>query len=317
MGIFIGTDEAGYGPNLGPLVITATAWEVPGDPREFDFFAALGEAVSQEAEKDSSRLHVADSKEVYSPAKGIGSLETSVLALLRLLDWKPGSFSQLCGDLSQFLAEPDLLAGEPWYSHADLSLPQLAKEDAIESGSRLLLEACEAAGIRLLEVRSEIVSPERFNSLCETHGSKAAALSKTTLGLIRSVWDLDSAEATLIVGDKHGGRNRYDDLIDEQLDGQMIFRLGEGKARSTYRVGSTELRFQMRAESHFPVAVSSMVCKYVRELAMELFNQFWQEHLPDLKPTKGYPVDAKRFREGIAEKQAELEIADDVLWRNR
>ena len=317
MGIFIGTDEAGYGPNLGPLVITATAWEVPGDPREFEFFAALSEAASQQAEKDSDRLHVADSKEVYSPAKGIGSLETSVLALLRLLDWKPDSFSQLCGDLSRFLAEPDPLAGEPWYSHADLSLPRLAKEDAIESGSRLLLEACEAAGIRLLEVRSEIVSPERFNSLCRAHGNKAAALSKTTLGLIRGVWDPDSAEAKLIVGDKHGGRNRYDDLIDEQLDGQMIFRLGEGRERSTYRGGSTELRFQMRAESHFPVAVSSMVCKYVRELAMELFNQFWQKHLPELKPTKGYPVDAKRFREEIAEKQTELEIADEVLWRNR
>lgn len=317
MGTFIGTDEAGYGPNLGPLVITATAWEVPDDPREFEFFAALDEAVSQQAERNSSRLHVADSKEVYSPAKGIGSLETSVLSLLRLLDWKPGSFSQLCGDLSRFLAEPNPLAGEPWYADADLTLPQLAKEVAIETGSKSLLDACESAGIRLLEVRSEIVSPERFNSLCETHGNKAAALSKTTLGLIRSVWAPDSTEATLIVGDKHGGRNRYDDLIDEQLDGQMIFRLGEGKERSTYRVGSTELRFQMRAESHFPVAVSSMVCKYVRELAMELFNQFWQKHLPDLKPTKGYPVDAKRFREEIAEKQAELGIADDVLWRNR
>ena len=317
MGIFIGTDEAGYGPNLGPLVITATAWEIPGEPREFDFFAALSEVVSQEAEKDSGRLHVADSKEVYSPAKGIGSLETSVLSLLRLLDWKPSSFSQLCGGLSRFLAEPNPLAGEPWYSDSDLTLPQLAENAAIESGSGSLLEACEAAGVRLLEVRSEIVSPERFNSLCETHGNKAAALSKTTLGLIRSVWDPESTEATLIVGDKHGGRNRYDDLIDEQLDGQMIFRLGEGKERSTYRVGSTELRFQMRAESHFPVAVSSMVCKYVRELAMDLFNQFWQKHLPDLKPTKGYPVDAKRFREEIAEKQTELEIADEVLWRNR
>ena len=60
-----------------------------------------------------------------------------------------------------------------------------------------------------------------------------------------------------------------------------------------------------------------MFCKYVRELAMELFNQFWQRHLPDLKPTKGYPLDAKRFREEIVETQKELGITDRVLWRNR
>jgi hypothetical protein len=317
MGLFIGTDEAGYGPNLGPLVITVTVWDVPGDPRQFDFFTALRDAVSRESPRNSDRLHVADSKEVYSPGKGIASLEKSVLALSRLLDWKPNSFRQLCEALSRSLANTTPLSCEPWYEDTDLTLPQKADAEAVESGARSLVNASESAGIRLLEVRSEIVSPERFNELCETHGNKAAALSKTTLGLIRGVWDPESTGATLIVGDKHGGRNRYDDLIDEQLDGQMVFRMGESKERSTYRVGSTEVRFQMRAESHLPVAVSSMFCKYVRELAMELFNQFWQKHLPDLKPTKGYPLDAKRFREEIAAKQRELGIPDRVLWRNR
>ena len=36
MGYLIGTDEAGYGPNLGPLVITATTWHVPGTPKLAD-----------------------------------------------------------------------------------------------------------------------------------------------------------------------------------------------------------------------------------------------------------------------------------------
>jgi len=64
MGVLIGTDEAGYGPNLGPLVITASVWEVPGDPRNFDFFAALSGVVSEQAAKGDQRLHVADSKAV-------------------------------------------------------------------------------------------------------------------------------------------------------------------------------------------------------------------------------------------------------------
>ena len=31
MPYLIGTDEAGYGPNLGPLVISTTAWRLPDD----------------------------------------------------------------------------------------------------------------------------------------------------------------------------------------------------------------------------------------------------------------------------------------------
>jgi ribonuclease HII len=106
-------------------------------------------------------------------------------------------------------------------------------------------------------------------------------------------------------------------LIDEQLDGQMIFRVCEGRQRSSYRVGSSEIHFQTKAEEHFPVAVASMVCKYLRELSMELFNDFWRQHLPDVKPTKGYPVDAKRFRKDIADVQKKLEILDATLWRER
>ena len=77
------------------------------------------------------------------------------------------------------------------------------------------------------------------------------------------------------------------------------------------------MHFQQGAERHFPAAVSSMVCKYVRELSMELFNRFWQQHIPDLRPTKGYPTDAKRFRSDIAETQQRLGITNNTLWRER
>ena len=50
---------------------------------------------------------------------------------------------------------------------------------------------------------------------------------------------------------------------------------------------------------------------------MELFNRFWRTHLPTLKPTHGYPTDARRFRQEVAEIQARLEIPDEMLWRER
>jgi hypothetical protein len=41
MTYLIGTDEAGYGPNLGPLVISATVWQVPDGVRSEDLYGRL------------------------------------------------------------------------------------------------------------------------------------------------------------------------------------------------------------------------------------------------------------------------------------
>lgn len=344
-------DEAGYGPNLGPLVITATVWQVPGDPRKADFWTSLETVVSQSATKDADKIHVADSKDVYSPSRGIRPLERSIQTLFGFMPQDTSSFRNLCdwlmtsgfarqpsGEFPELLSRPPVkpangaqpannnadtasvaafLDVEPWFEQADLPLPVSNRQCEIELLSGRLKSACDQAGIRLVGISSDIVLTERFNSVSDFYQSKGAALSRFTLGLLRSVWDPGSEEPTLIIGDKHGGRSRYDELIDEQLDGQMIFRLQEGRQKSSYRVGASEINFQTKAEEHFPVAVASMVCKYVRELSMELFNDFWKQHFPDIKPTKGYPQDAKRFRKEITAVQQQLGIPDSTLWRSR
>jgi hypothetical protein len=96
-----------------------------------------------------------------------------------------------------------------------------------------------------------------------------------------------------------------------------VLRRTESRERSDYRVGATDLCFRTRAEAHFPVAVASMVSKYVRELAMKIFNQFWGRHVDGLRPTCGYPGDSRRFRLDITRAQTLLGIANDVLWRER
>jgi hypothetical protein len=60
-----------------------------------------------------------------------------------------------------------------------------------------------------------------------------------------------------------------------------------------------------------------MTSKYMRELAMRPFNRFWCNQLPELRPTAGYPRDARRFKTAIGPLQQELGIADHVLWRER
>ncbi len=313
MGIVIGMDEAGYGPNLGPLVVGTTVWRFDGHPGDVDPWAELSEVVSQSApRKGDGRLHVADSKDVYNPSRGLVSLERTVLAFLRVLGHEPKSFSELHRLL--IAAEPQ---SEPWFENADVALPLDADHSEINDAATRLSECFAAHNIIVEDIRCDVVLTRRFNDLVRDNDSKGIALSRTSVRLLRSVWDPDSTERVRVIADKHGGRNRYDELLEEAIDDRMIFRVQEGRERSVYRVNKTELIFRTKAEQHLPVALASMVAKYVREVSMELFNQYWCEHVPGLKPTKGYPVDANRFRNEIETTAAKLGLAEDDWWRSR
>jgi hypothetical protein len=385
MGIVIGMDEAGYGPNFGPLVLTATVWEVPGRwPHRTDFwqvFADIAErkAVASEAENGdavvrkrgtrggvrtvrrkkaaaptddtavavaeceessageeaalpvtvSDRLHIADSKEVYSPAIGLGALERSVLATFGIASEVPRALNELLDELMGPDSSMDDAEGsvggkcggrarDLWYSDdVDLPLPVSEQGHLAASAAEKWRTICEATGVRLRAIQSDVVSPRRWNRENRRTENKATSLSRLHLQLLRRCWNPDDAGPTVVIADKHGGRNYYGDLLVDCLDGRMVVCRGESRASSIYRVGPTEIRFEAKAERHFPVAVASMVSKYVRELTMELFNRFWRTHLPELKPTHGYPSDSHRFRRDVAEVQARLAIADEVLWRER
>ncbi|MEO1995399.1 MAG: hypothetical protein ABGZ17_09000 [Planctomycetaceae bacterium] len=314
MGLLIGMDEAGYGPNLGPLVVTLTVWQVPGDPRQVDLWSAFAPVIDQTGQQRASHLHVADSKDVYSPARGLLQLETAVQAGLHLADMQADGFFDLHRQLCHPTAN-DLSA--PWYSHGDLALPRVADAQRVAGFRDAWSNCCAAHDVTLTCIASDVVQPNRFNTLTRQADSKGVALTRISLNLLRRVWQPDSDERVLIIADKHGGRNRYDAYLDEVIDGQMIFRVQESRSRSQYRIGNTEIWFQTQAEQHLPVALASMVAKYMRELSMEFFNTFWCQRVPDLRPTRGYPVDARRFRAEIAEMQGQLNIRDDDLWRAR
>lgn len=359
MGLVLGMDEAGYGPNLGPLVVTATVWEVCGDPREADLWELLEPVVCRTAETDSHRIHVADSKQVHHAAKGLAALERSAQTLLAVADLPRESLSALrsavtgedgpdpqgtargdrparpvagraAGPEQQSFAWPEETNAEdgggaedhePWVSGNDLPLPHAVKPDALP-GIAHWQAVLEQAGVRLRAICSDVVPPWRFNRLTRAAGSKGLALSRVSLSLLgRAMLVSGEGKATdepvLALCDKHGGRDRYGELLQEVFDRRSVERLEEGRSLSRYRTGGVEVRFQTRAEEHLPVAAASIVAKYLRELTMEQFNRFWQARLPELKATKGYPVDARRFRTEIATEQQSLGIADDDLWRER
>ena len=93
----------------------------------------------------------------------------------------------------------------------------------------------------------------------------------------------------------------------------------EGPRQSVYHFGPQERRvdvsFRVGAEACLPAALASMASKYLRELSMLAINDYWRRRVPQLRPTAGYPNDAKRFRAEIAEAVQGLDIPERVLWR--
>jgi rRNA pseudouridine-1189 N-methylase Emg1 (Nep1/Mra1 family) len=58
-----------------------------------------------------------------------------------------------------------------------------------------------------------------------------------------------------------------------------------------------------------------MFSKYIRELLMKRFNHFWKSQVPNIKPTAGYPEDAKRFITEINNVLTKLKINKNEIWR--
>ena len=315
MGVVIGMDEAGYGPNLGPLVVTATVWEVPGDPNETSFWDEFSGIIDQVVPVKDSHIQIADSKAVHNSSAGVGPLEMGVFCALAVCDQLPISLCDLWSRIAHLPPSPS--DDEPWFDDCDLPLPQVVALDRVRHWARQWLDRCAEHGIKLREIRSDVVLTRRFNQLTRAHDSKGIALSRISMQLLGQVWKANGKVPTTIIADKHGGRNRYDELLQEITGDRFIFRVEEGTQLSRYKVGQSEIRFETRAEAHFPVALASMVSKYLREVAMILFNNYWQRQLPDLRPTKGYPGDARRFKDEISTAQTRLKISDEVLWRER
>jgi len=322
MAYLLGTDEAGYGPNLGPLIVSATLWEVPDGvdgPELGRRLAPWVVASPGPARGAEPRVAIGDSKVLYQPHRGPIHLETGLWAAWHALGCDPATWREVW----QQLAPGDLQPEQrwPWYGPYDRPLPIDADRTIRDRAALALQQGLEQAGARLLAVRCRAIFPEEFNRQVAQVDSKGAVLSHATLKLAADlIGPLPDAPVS-VVCDKHGGRDRYQPLLAEHFPDQFIEIHGEGRTASVYRFGPArrrvEFRFQTKADCHVPAALASMAAKYLRELAMQAWNEFWCGRVAGLRPTAGYPVDAERFHQAIAPLQKELGINDAVVWRSR
>ncbi len=301
MTFVVGTDEAGYGPNLGPLVVAATAWEMAGDPADV-------EAAFTKAHAAIGPLW-GDSKRIFRGGDGFSALERGALAAV----------AAATGDVPATWAAFEAAVGGGATHAADVDAPGLPRAcpHADCAASAALAKAGLAAeGLTLVALRCRVIEPREFNGLLDAGLNKSDILSQATLELAAALLSRGPRPA-VVWCDRHGGRRRYAPLVARALATPLVQVVEEQPARSAYVVPDADCRieFSVGGESRLPVAVASMTAKYVRELAMAAFNAHWESRQPGLLPTAGYPVDAARWRRDAAATVAREGIAWDDLWR--
>lgn len=351
--IWIGLDEAGYGPMLGPLAVGATAWRVPNgkppdclyerlagivtvNPRPLvktsvgdrESFRRVAAPVASVALGDIAPLWIADSKLVYQTGE-LTALERGVLRLARIAKVCPFVNA---GELLQAVVKRAATGLPVWAWDAALAVPcdfhnQAEAQSAAGKDCEHARQTFQDRECELLAIRAALLWPGEFNrALAARENNKSLVLFHTGFELLQSLIADFPDEPIWIDADKLGGRDRYGALLQHALDGEWVEVLHESGEESLYRWGTASerphgaprwIRYRVGGERAMPTAAASMTAKYLRELSMLAWNRFWQEELHGLRPTAGYYVDALRFLKEITQRQTELRIPAAEIVRKK
>jgi hypothetical protein len=340
-------DEAGYGPNLGPLVVVAAVFRVGEGIGHEALYDVLNPGVTAlPGEADAGRLLVADSKKVYRPGGSLGPLERTMFAAWNSLRAVPTTLEDVwsSGD-AQYGQDAGRI---PWFVEQEILLPVGAVRDGdgpnlVQTGGdhdplpmsqRVLPPAGAVRSVHPLDDPAtwpghehvslvglflRVVDCLRFNMLLRRWGNKSQLLSRVTLGLAAEISQRFPDDLIDYLCDRHGGRRTYAGLIQSRFPEQLVRVVHEDREMSHYVSveGNRPIKFQFRTKSErfLAPALASMLAKYVRELSMLAFNRFWSIRLRGLRPTAGYPVDAIRFCRDIATVQRAMNLPDWWVWR--
>ena len=318
MPLVAGIDEAGYGPTLGPLVVGATLWNIPPQLTNADHWDLLQDCVSRSVRRGSWHLAVNDSKMIYNRKKGISTLERSVLAFASAAGVDLTTLGALLVGSGAHLDGAEL----PWYRDLATPLPIDRSQSKYQAVAERLKRAMTKAGVICCGLLAEVVTEGRFNQRVARTRNKAAVLIEQVLRLIQVAGRRAGAHDLLVRVDRLGGRADYRSLLAAAFPERHLHIVEVSEGCSRYRLASADndwfIEFAVDADKkHLPVALASMLAKYLREVLMQRFNAYWKQRLPDLRPTAGYYTDARRFLGEIEPALADAAVPRDRFVRSR
>ncbi|MHC4418488.1 MAG: hypothetical protein ACYSU6_07860 [Planctomycetota bacterium] len=297
MVVLVGIDEAGFGPILGPLVVSSSTFLLPHHLLTADLWKILQRSIGSRRKHIAGRLLIADSKKAYSKSLGLKHLKRTVLAALECLGKTPETLTELlallCPECLQRLSD------YPWYE--EVAAHQLSADRAdMAIASAVLADDLASNGIELLQLRSCCLDVAHYNKMVSSVKNKASVLFTATSRLIKEAFDNFAGDDLQIIIDRQGGRVRYCTHLQRMFPDMELKILQESPNNSSYELQAgrrtMRLHFAIGADDHFlPVSLASMVSKYLRELMVANINRYFAAHCTRLKPTAGYWKDGSRF----------------------
>jgi len=319
MAVLVGIDEAGYGPILGPLVVSSAAFSLPRESLSRDLWQVLSRSVAIRRKHIGGRLLICDSKKAFNRTAGVKSLSRTVLACLRCMGRSPTNLSGLLEILCQDVL--GRLGQYPWYKDSG-DYPLEADVADMEIAAKVFADDLQANGMGLLAIRSRCLDVGQYNEMINSVKNKASVLFTCITSLIKAALDVFGDQDLQIIVDRQGGRVKYRRVLQRMFEGMELQIISESAVSSSY-----ELRGQGRAmrvhfvvgadERYLCVSLASMVSKYLRELMMDCINRYFAGFGVDLKPTAGYWTDGLRFIEDLRKLIPDVQIQSDLFIRSR
>jgi ribonuclease HII len=313
--VYAGIDEAGYGPLLGPLVVSRSVMTIPRltpDAAPPRLWQRLSKAVCRDLSKRNGRVPVNDSKKLTTKAAGLKHLELGCLSFAHAAGHAPGDVGQwLTAMGTNTDREVTTLPWyQPTYDRPWQPLPTAITEGELSIGASLLGRTTERIGVHVNDLNAAVVAEDHFNRMVAATRSKASTSFTFVAGHLRAIWDQYAANGAHAFVDRQSGRSHYREPLQMNFPEAALTVIEEGSARSVYRLTEAgrqgaqramTVQFETEADGrHMPVALASMISKYSRELLMRRFNDYFQSRVPQLAPTAGYAQDAKRFLAALA-----------------
>ena len=321
MAILAGIDEAGYGPILGPLVVSGVAVRVPDERLDDSLWTILRDTITSKVTRSAGRrLAVADSKKLFRGRKTLAPLERAALVMLAAAGRHPKTWRGLLNVLAPDVAGQ--FASYPWYERSDFSLPLSDGIGDISLQANAVRRDCDQSGVELVGMFCEPLLAGAFNRLVKNTRNKAVVLMGLALRIVDRIIRLAPNERVRVCVDRLGGRLHYRDVLMTNLPDYTLHILEESAERSAYRLTKSsqicDVEFAVKSEQrHFCVALASVYSKYLREVFMYAFNEYWAGHLENVRPTAGYYSDAKRWLADAGDAIEHAGIDRSILVRSR